>query len=46
MTARTRCGLDKLRKCSELLNGRFSLKLKGAVHRNYIRPETLDGSEA
>ena len=30
MTARTRCGWDKLRECSDLLHGRrFPPKLKG-----------------
>ena len=47
VTARTRCGWDKLRKCSELLHGmRFSIKLKLAVHKSYVRPAILHRSEA
>ena len=47
VTARTRCGWDKLRECGELLYGRkFPLKLKEAVHKSYIRPAILYGSEA
>ena len=35
VTARTRCGLVKLRECGELLHGkRFPLQLKGAVYRS------------
>ena len=45
-TARTRCGWAKLRECGELLHGRrFHLKLKGAVHKSYIRPAIPYGSE-
>ena len=46
VTARTRCGWVKIRECGELLYGRFSLRLKGAVHKNNIRPAILYGSEA
>ena len=45
MTARTRCGWVKLRECSELLYGRFSLKLKG-LFISYVKPSKLYGSEA
>ena len=35
VTARTRCGWVKVRKCGELLHGRRSpLKLKGAVYKS------------
>ena len=47
LTARTRCGWVKLRKCGELLHGRrFPLKLKGAVYKRYIRSAMLYGNEA
>ena len=47
VTARTRCGWVKFRECGELLYGTgFPLKQKGAVHRNYVRPAILYGSEA
>ena len=47
MTAITRCWWVKLRECGELLYGRrFPLKQKGAVHRSYVRPAILYGSEA
>ena len=47
VTARKRCGLAKSRECSELLyDKRFPLKLKGAVHRLYVWPAILPGSEA
>ena len=46
VTARTRCGLAKLRECGELLyGGRCPLKLKGAVYKSYARPTILYGSE-
>ena len=46
VTART-CGWVKLRECSELLYGRrFPQKLKGAVHRSYVRRAIQYGSEA
>ena len=47
VTARTRCGWDKLRKCGELLYGRrFPLRLKMAVNKSYVRPAILHGREA
>ena len=47
VTARTRCGWAKHRKCGELLHGwRFSPKLKGAVYKSYVRPAILYGREA
>ena len=46
VTARTRCGWAKLMECSDLLYGRFPLKLKGAVYKSYVRPAILYGSEA
>ena len=47
VTARTRCGWVKLRECGELLYGmRFPPKLKMAVHKSYIKPLILYGSEA
>ena len=46
VTARTRCGWVKFRECSELLYGRFPLKLKGSVYWSYLRPAILYGSEA
>ena len=37
----------KPRECGELLyDRRFSIKLKGAVYRSYLRPAILHGSEA
>ena len=34
-------------ECDELLYGRrFSLRLKGAVYENYVRPAVLNRSEA
>ena len=43
----TRCGRVKFRECDELLYGRrFPLMLKGAVHKSYVRPTILYGSEA
>ena len=45
--ARTRVRLVKFMKCGELLYGMiFTLKLKGAVYKSYIRPAILYGSEA
>ena len=36
----------KNRECSELLyDRRYSLKLKGAVYKSYVRPAILNGSE-
>ena len=47
VSARTRCGWAKHRKCGELLYGRrFPLRLKGAVHNSYVRPAIPYGSEA
>ena len=47
VTVRTRCEWVKFRECAELLYGRrFSLRLKGAVYRSYLRPAILHGSEA
>ena len=46
VTARTTCGLAKLRECGELLYGwRFPLQLKGAVHRSHVWPAILCRSE-
>ena len=47
VTARTRCRWATFRECGELLYGRrFPLKLNGTVHKSYIRPAILYGSEA
>ena len=47
LTARTRCGLVKIREWGELLYGRmFPLRLKWSVYRSYVRPAILYGSEA
>ena len=47
VTARTRYGWAKSSEYGELLHGRkFSPKLKGAVHRTYLRPAILYGREA
>ena len=46
VTARTRCGWVKLRKCDESLYCRFPLQLKGAVNKSYVRVATLYASEA
>ena len=47
VTARTRFGWVMLRECGYLLYGsRFTLRLKGAVHKSYVRPAILYGSEA
>ena len=46
VTAITRCGWVKLRECGELLYGRrFPLRLKGAVHKSYVRPDILYKNE-
>ena len=46
VTARTRYGWVNLRECGELLYGRrFPPQLKGAVHKRYVRPAILHGSE-
>ena len=44
-TARSRCRSVELRGCGEMLYCRFPLKLKGAVHKSYVRPALLYGSE-
>ena len=45
VTTRTRCGWVIFRECGELLcDRRFTLKLKGAVYRSYVRPKMLIGS--
>ena len=41
VTARTRYGWVKLREWGELLYGRFPQKLKGIVHRSYVKPAML-----
>ena len=47
VAATTRSRWAMHRECGELLCGRrFLLKLKGAVHKSYIRPAILYGSEA
>ena len=46
VTARTLCGWVKFRECGELLYGRFPLKLKMTVHKSYVKPAILYGSEA
>ena len=47
MTARFGCDWVKFWECGELLYGRrFPLRLKGDVHRSYVRPAMLCGSEA
>ena len=46
VTARTRCGWVKFRKCGDLLYGRFPPKLKWNVYKSYVRPAILYGSEA
>ena len=46
VTARTRYEWAKFRESGELLYGRrFPLKLKGAVHKSYVRPAILYESE-
>ena len=47
VSARTRYGWVWLRECHELLYGRrFPLKLKGVVHKSYVRPAIQCVSEA
>ena len=46
VTTRARCAWVKYRECGELLYCRFPLRLKGAVHRSYVGPAILYGSEA
>ena len=44
VTVRTRCGWAKLMECDVLLYGRrFLLRLKGAIHKSYIRAAILYG---
>ena len=46
MTSRTRLGWKKFRNCGEILFGkRFSLRMKGKVYKNYVRPVILYGRE-
>ena len=47
VTARARCGWVKFRECSELLYGkRLPPRIKGTVHKIYVRPAILHGSES
>ena len=47
VTARTRIGWMKFRKCSEIVKGsRFSLKMEGKVCKSCVRSTMLCGSEA
>ena len=46
VTARSRIGWMKFRECSEILKGRFSLKMKGKVYKSYVRSAMLYGREA
>ena len=47
VTARAGCEWVEVWKCNEMLYGRrFSLRLKGAVYKSYVRPVILYGSEA
>ena len=47
VTARTRIGWIKFRKCGGLLYGRrFTLKMKGKIYQSCTRPAMLYGSEA
>ena len=47
VSVRTRCGWVRFMECGELLYCRiFPLMLKDALHKNYIRPAILYGSEA
>ena len=41
VTSRLRIGWMKFRECGELLFGRFSLKIKGIVHRSCVRSAVL-----
>ena len=46
VTARTRIGWIKFRKCGELLNGRkFSLEMKGNIYQSWVKSAMLYGSE-
>ena len=47
VTARTRCGWVKFRKCGELLYGRqIPLMVKVDFYKRYVRPAKLYESEA
>ena len=47
VTARSRIGWVKFRKCSEILIGRrFSLKMKGKIYKSFKRSGMLYGSKA
>ena len=47
VSARTRCGWVKSRKCGELLHSkRFPLKLKRTVYKSYAKPAIQHESEA
>ena len=47
VTARSRIGWIKFRKCSEIHKGRrFSLNMKEKVYKSCVRSATLNGSEA
>ena len=47
VTARTRIGWMKFRKCGEVFKGRrFSSKMKGKVYKSCVRLAMLHGSEA
>ena len=47
VTARTRIGWKKFRKCRKLLYGRkFSLKIKERFYQSYVKSSMLYGSEA
>ena len=45
VTAGTRCGWVKFSECCEY-GWRFSVRLKGAVYKSYVRPAIQYGSEA
>ena len=45
-TARSTCGWVKFKERGQLMYGKkFPLRLNGAVHRSYVRPAILYGSE-
>ena len=47
VTARSRIGWMRFRKCSEILKGRrFSFKMKGKIYISCVRSAMLYGSEA
>ena len=43
--ARTRCGWVILRQCGELLYGKISSKVIGAVYKSYVRSAILHDTE-